>query len=80
MVSNSFPSRYLSIVRRVKTVLFFCLFFLSLFFFFLSVEARGEEGRRVVLLLLCIDAYESQSAYLFKCEINKAVPKVLSVV
>ena len=79
MVSNSFPSRYLSIVRRVKTVLFFFLFF-SFFFFFLSVEARGEEGRRVVLLLLCIDAYESQSAYLFKCEINKAVPKVLSVV
>ena len=78
MVSNSFPSRYLSIVRRVKTVLFFSLFFR--FFFFLSVEARGEEGRRVVLLLLCIDAYESQSAYLFKCEINKAVPKVLSVV
>ena len=78
MVSNSFPSRYLSIVRRVKTVLFFFLFFS--FFFFLSVEARGEEGRRVVLLLLCIDAYESQSAYLFKCEINKAVPKVLSVV
>ena len=78
MVSNSFPSRYLSIVRRVKTVLFFSLFFF--FFFFLSVEARGEEGRRVVLLLLCIDAYESQSAYLFKCEINKAVPKVLSVV
>ena len=77
MVSNSFPSRYLSIVRRVKTVLFFSLFF---FFFFLSVEARGEERRRVVLLLLCIDAYESQSAYLFKCEINKAVPKVLSVV
>ena len=78
MVSNSFPSRYLSIVRRVKTVLFFSLFFF--FFFFLSVEARGEEGRRVVLLLLCIDAYESQSAYLFKCEINKALPKVLSVV
>ena len=78
MVSNSFPSRYLSIVRRVKTVLFFSLFFF--FFFFLSVEARGEERRRVVLLLLCIDAYESQSAYLFKCEINKAVPKVLSVV
>ena len=77
MVSNSFPSRYLSIVRRVKTVLFFSLFFS---FFFLSVEARGEERRRVVLLLLCIDAYESQSAYLFKCEINKAVPKVLSVV
>ena len=77
MVSNSFPSRYLSIVRRVKTVLFFSLFF---FFFFLSVEERGEERRRVVLLLLCIDAYESQSAYLFKCEINKAVPKVLSVV
>ena len=78
MVSNSFPSRYLSIVRRVKTVLFFSLFFFL--FFFLSVEARGEEGRRVVLLLLCIDAYESQSAYLFKCEINKALPKVLSVV
>ena len=78
MVSNSFPSRYLSIVRRVKTVLFFSLFFF--FFFFSSVEARGEERRRVVLLLLCIDAYESQSAYLFKCEINKAVPKVLSVV
>ena len=78
MVSNSFPSRYLSIVRRVKTVLFFSLFFFL--FFFLSVEARGEEGRRVVLLLLCIDAYESQSAYLFKCEINKVVPKVLSVV
>ena len=78
MVSNSFPSRYLSIVRRVKTVLFFSLFFFL--FFFSSVEARGEERRRVVLLLLCIDAYESQSAYLFKCEINKAVPKVLSVV
>ena len=78
MVSNSFPSRYLSIVRRVKTVLFFFFFFS--FFFFLSVEARGEEGRRVVLLLLCIDAYESQSAYLLKCEINKALPKVLSVV
>ena len=78
MVSNSFPSRYLSIVRRVKTVLFFSRFFFL--FFFLSVEARGEEGRRVVLLLLCIDAYESQSAYLLKCEINKALPKVLSVV
>ena len=78
MVSNSFPSRYLSIVRRVKTVLFFSLFFFL--FFFSSVEARGEERRRVVLLLLCIDAYESQSAYLFKCEINKALPKVLSVV
>ena len=78
MVSNSFPSRYLSIVRRVKTVLFFSLFFFL--FFFSSVEARGEERRRVVLLLLCIDAYESQSAYLFKCEINKAVAKVLSVV
>ena len=78
MVSNSFPSRYLSIVRRVKTVLFFSLFFFL--FFFSSVEARGEERRRVVLLLLCIDAYESQSAYLLKCEINKALPKVLSVV
>ena len=79
MVSNSFPSRYLSIVRRVKTVLFFSLFFF-LFFFFFSVVAGGGAGGRVVLLLLCIDAYESQSAYLFKCEINKALPKVLSVV
>ena len=36
------------------------------------MEARGKGGRRVVLPLFCIDAYEGQSAYLFKCEINKA--------
>ena len=78
MVSNSFPSRYLSIVRRVKTVLFFSLFFFFFFFVCGGEGGGGKKGRIASALHRCI--YESQPAYLFKCEINKAVPKVLSVV
>ena len=44
----------------------------SFFSSFFLCGGEGKGGRRVVLPLLCIDAYESQSAYLFKCEINKA--------